>query len=225
MIADSLDVTMPGQQIRLVRAFRRAFAQGRPDTTKFKISPPDTTDWLRGDTIVAHFDTSARSPRDTSKAPNIQQLVALGHASSLYHLAPSDTDEHRASLNYVTARDITIDFNDSNKVATVTTVDSVAGIFIEAKADTTTRQKGASATPSKAGRRRQRRRRIRRPRPQRSRRPRHYSMSRRSTGQLETSRDRSASNPPADPTRRRPSVPSSSSSREATARPRSPCTR
>ena len=37
MIADSLDVTMPGQQIRLVRAFRRAFAQGRPDTTKYKI--------------------------------------------------------------------------------------------------------------------------------------------------------------------------------------------
>jgi hypothetical protein len=151
MIADSLDVTMPGQQIRLVNALRHAFAQGRPDTTKYKISPPDTTDWLRGDTIVAHFDTSARSPRDTSKSPRIQQLVARGDASSLYHVAPSDTNEHRASLSYVTARDITIAFNDSNKVATVTTVDSVTGIFIEAKADTTTRQKGASATPLKAG--------------------------------------------------------------------------
>jgi hypothetical protein len=151
MIADSLDVTMPGQQIRLVNALRHAFAQGRPDTTKYKISPPDTTDWLRGDTIVAHFDTSARSPRDTSKSPRIQQLVARGDASSLYHVAPSDTNEHRASLSYVTARDITIAFNDSNKVATVTTVDSVTGIFIEAKADTTTKQKGASATPPKAG--------------------------------------------------------------------------
>jgi hypothetical protein len=151
MIADSLDVTMPGQQIRLVRAFRRAFAQGRPDTTKYKISAPDTTDWLRGDTVVAHFDTSARSPRDTSKSPRIQQLVARGNASSLYHVAPSDTNEHRASLSYVTARDITIAFNDSNKVATVTTVDSVTGIFIEAKADTTKRPKGTSATPSKAG--------------------------------------------------------------------------
>jgi hypothetical protein len=30
-------------------------------------------------------------------------------------------------------------------------VDSVTGIFIEAKADTTTRRQGASATPSKAG--------------------------------------------------------------------------
>jgi len=151
MIADSLDVTMPAQRIQRVRALRRAFAQGRPDTTKYKIAAPDTTDWLRGDTIVAHFDTTARAPRDTSKAPRIQELVARGNASSLYHVAPSDTNEHRASLSYVTARDITIAFNDSNKVATVTTVDSVTGVFIEAKADTTPRPKGASATPSKAG--------------------------------------------------------------------------
>jgi hypothetical protein len=150
MIADSLDVTMPGQQMQLVRAFRKAFAQGRPDTAKYKVTPPDTSDWLRGDTIVAHFDTSARAPKDTSKAPRIQQLVALGNASSLYHVAPSDTTEHRASLNYVTARDITVAFNDSNKVATVTTVDSVSGIFIEAKPDTTARRKVNASTSSKA---------------------------------------------------------------------------
>jgi hypothetical protein len=148
MIADSLDVTMPGQQMQTVRAFHKAFTQGRPDTTRYKVAPPDTTDWLRGDTIVAHFDTSARAPRDTSKAPRIQQLVALGNASSLYHVAPSDTNERRASLNYVTARDITVAF-DSNKVATVTTVDSVSGVFIEARADTTTRRPGASAAPPK----------------------------------------------------------------------------
>jgi hypothetical protein len=151
MIADSLDVTMPGQQMQLVRAFRQAFAQGRPDTIKYKVSPPDTTDWLRGDTIVAHFDTSAKAPRDTSKAPRIQQLVARGNASSLYHVAPSDTSEHRASLSYVTARDITIAFTDSNKVATVTTVDSVTGVFIEAKADTAKRKQGAATTASKPG--------------------------------------------------------------------------
>jgi len=149
MIADSLDVTMPAQQMQLVRAFRKAFAQGRPDTTKYKVTPPDTTDWLRGDTIVAHFDTTARSPKDTSKTPRIQQLVARGNASSLYHLAPSDSTEHRASLNYVTARDITVAFNDSNKVATVTTVDSVSGIFIEAKPDTTARRRTNAATTSK----------------------------------------------------------------------------
>lgn len=146
MTADSLDVSMPGQQLQLVHALRKAFAQGKPDTTKFKVAPPDTTDWLRGDTIIAHFDTAARSPTDTSKTPRIERLVALGDASSLYHLAPSDSTQHKASLNYVTARDITVAF-DSQKVATVTTVDSVVGVFIEAKADTAKR--ATNAAPSK----------------------------------------------------------------------------
>lgn len=146
MIADSLDVLMPAQEIQLVHALRKAFAQGKPDTTKFKVEKPDTTDWLRGDTIVAQFDTSARAPKDTSKTPRIRQLVALGHASSLYHVAPSDSTQRRASMNYVTARDITITFSpDSQKVATVTTVDSVSGVFIEAKADTSRKRAGANA--------------------------------------------------------------------------------
>src|SRR5262249_3518584 len=139
---------MPAQKLLRVRALRLAFAQGKPDTARFKVAAPDTTDWLRGDTIVAHFDTTARAPRDTSKTPQIKQLVAMGHASSLYHVAPSDTTEHRASLNYVTARDITVSF-DSQKVGTVTTVDSVAGVFIEARADSTTRRQGVSSTPAK----------------------------------------------------------------------------
>lgn len=154
LVADSLDVSMPGQQIQLVRALRSAFAQGKPDTTRFKIDRPDTTDWLRGDTIVAHFDTAARSPRDTSKAPRIRQLVALGHASSLYHVAPSDTSVRRASLNYVTARDITVAFDSVQKVGTVTTVDSIAGVFVEAKPDTTARRANAASSaktpPAKA---------------------------------------------------------------------------
>jgi hypothetical protein len=142
MIADSLDIAMPGQRIRLVRAVNKAFAQGKPDTTRFAVTPPDTTDWLSGDTIVAHFDTT-RAPRDTSQNPQIKQLVAFGDASSLYHMAPSDSTQRRAAVNYVTARIITIDF-DSQKVATVTTIDSVSGVFIEPRADSTPRRAVAS---------------------------------------------------------------------------------
>jgi hypothetical protein len=144
MIADSLDIAMPGQRVRLVRAVNKAFAQGKPDTTRFVVTPPDTTDWLSGDTIVAHFDT-ARAPHDTSQNPQIKQLVAFGDASSLYHMAPSDSTQRRAAVNYVTARIITIDF-DSQKVATVTTIDSVNGVFIEPRADSTPRR--AVGSPS-----------------------------------------------------------------------------
>lgn len=145
MLADSLDVSMPGQRVQRVRALRKAYAQGRPDTTKFLIAPPDTTDWMRGDTIVAQFDSLAA--RDTTKNPSIKQLVASGHASSLYHMAPSDSAERRPQINYMTARIIRIDFN-QQKVATVTTVDSISGVYIEPKADSTTRRRaGSAATP------------------------------------------------------------------------------
>ena len=137
LIADSLDVWMPGQRIQLVRALPHAVAQGRPDTTRFKIERPDTNDLLVGDTIVATFDSLA-SPRDTSRNPNIKQLVSTGHASALYHVAPSDSNETRFGVNYVTARLITVDFTQQatkQKVAVVTTVDSVYGVYIEPRSD------------------------------------------------------------------------------------------
>jgi lipopolysaccharide export system protein LptA len=121
ILADSLDVTMPGQQIRLVHALGKAFAQGRPDTLHFTLEKPDTTDWLRGDTIIAHFDSlPGKAPKDTTKNPRIKQLVATGHASAYYHLAPSDTSERRPTINYTTARLITIDFAPASPTAPAT---------------------------------------------------------------------------------------------------------
>lgn len=58
--ADSIDVAMPDQKVREVHALRLALAEGRPDSTRFKA---DTTDWLRGDTIVARFDSMAAATR------------------------------------------------------------------------------------------------------------------------------------------------------------------
>jgi len=146
LLADSLDVAMPSQRVQLMRALRGALAEGKPDTVRFRAEPPDTLDWLQGDTIVAHFDSIP--VKDTSKTPKIKQLVASGHASSLYHMAPSDTAEHRPAINHVTARLITIDF-DQQKVATVTTVDSVYGIYIEPRSDSTSKRTTPATAPGK----------------------------------------------------------------------------
>lgn len=143
MTADSLDVFMPGQRIQLVRALNRAFASGKPDTTKFIVEQPDTTDWLKGDTIVAHFDSLPA--RDTTKNPAVKEITASGHASSLYHLAPSDSGEKRAAMNYILARRINIAFDSLHKVALVTTVDSVAGVYVEPRPDSTARRQGTTA--------------------------------------------------------------------------------
>jgi hypothetical protein len=134
MTSDSLDVRMPGQRVREVHAIGKAFAEGRPDSTKFVA---DTTDWLRGDTIFAYFDTMAII--DTSRGPGLHKLVASDSAQAYYHVAPRDTTLHRPAINYVKGHVIDIDFTDG-KVASIV-VDgapgSVAGIYLEPSADTT----------------------------------------------------------------------------------------
>lgn len=57
LIADSLAVRMPDQQLREVRAFRNAVATTIPDTAKVRTGEKD---WLKGDTIFAFFDSTAR---------------------------------------------------------------------------------------------------------------------------------------------------------------------
>ncbi|HEY2376217.1 MAG TPA: hypothetical protein VGH98_09620 [Gemmatimonadaceae bacterium] len=131
MIADSLDVQMPGQRVHEVHALHKAFAEGRADSTAFK---PDTTNWLRGDTIVALFDTIP--PVDTTKGPAIRKLISTDSAEAFYHMAPQDTSLHRPAINYVRGHKITIDFNEQ-KVAQIAVDGKVSGIFIEPSADTT----------------------------------------------------------------------------------------
>jgi lipopolysaccharide export system protein LptA len=130
MIADSLDVLMPGQRVREVRALRKAFAEGRADSTIHA----DTTNWIRGDTIVAYFDTLP--PVDTTKGPEIHKLVSTLNAQAFYNLAPSDTSLHRPAINYVKGSRITINF-DEQKVANIAVEEKVAGIYIEPSNDTT----------------------------------------------------------------------------------------
>lgn len=147
LTADSLDVLMPNSKVRRVRALRKAYAEAKVDTTRFKPDSGDRKDWLKGDTIVAHFDTA--TAKDTSKAPVIRQLVAIGNASSYYHLAPSDSGERRPAIDYLIARMITIDFN-QQRVATVTAVDSVYGVYVEPSADSTARRARANAQNTNA---------------------------------------------------------------------------
>jgi lipopolysaccharide export system protein LptA len=65
IVADSIDVRMPRQRLSEVYAVRGALAQTLPDSTKIRSTERD---WMRGDTIVARFDTTAR-PRATRAAP------------------------------------------------------------------------------------------------------------------------------------------------------------
>lgn len=127
IVSDSIDVSMPGQRVREMHAVRLAMAEGKPDSTRFKA---DTLDWMRGDTIVARFDSLAA--RDTVKATRLKELVAVGNAKSYYHLPPSDTTQRRPAINYVTGKEIIVAFQDQ-RVSKVTVIDQAAGVYLEPK--------------------------------------------------------------------------------------------
>ena len=132
ILADSIDVLMPGQRVREMHAVRLASAEGMPDTTKFHTTEKDR---LTGDTIIAHFDSIPA--RDTITKPRIRELVAISKATSLQHLPPQDTTLRLPAINYVCGRRITVSF-DSAKVKKVRVEDSdppCGGVYIEPKPD------------------------------------------------------------------------------------------
>lgn len=145
--SDSIDVRMPNQRIREVHAVRAAMAEGRPDSTRFQA---DTTDWMRGDTIVARFDTAGVT--DSANTARMKEIVAVGNARSYYHLAPSDTTARKAAINYVVGKEILVAF-EQQKVSRVTVIDQAAGVYLEPRPASrdTTRAAGARA-PADTGR-------------------------------------------------------------------------
>ncbi|MFN8581877.1 MAG: hypothetical protein U0163_13000 [Gemmatimonadaceae bacterium] len=133
IVADSLDVVMPRQRVRELHAVRRAYAESDPDSAKVV---SDERDWLRGDTIIAVFDSVPAT--DTSSKPRVKFLVASGSASSYYQVPSNKGEKDRPGVNYVRGRLIRVDFA-AGDVQTVTVTDSVSGLYLEAAADTTTK--------------------------------------------------------------------------------------
>lgn len=72
LIADSLAVRMPDQQLREVRAFRDAVATTIPDTATIRTGEKD---WVKGDTIFAFFDSTARARIRPAASPPRQVVT------------------------------------------------------------------------------------------------------------------------------------------------------
>jgi hypothetical protein len=109
LLADSIDVLMPGQRVREIRAVRKAYAEAKPDSVRFRADSGDM-DWLRGSTIIAYFDTVP--PRDTTQSARIRQMVAIDTAAAYYHRPPSDSTCRKPIIVYTTGKRITANFNE-----------------------------------------------------------------------------------------------------------------
>ena len=150
ILADSIDAMLPGQVLRQVRSVGKAFAQSLPDTVKIKSKDKD---WMKGDTIIAYFDsTSTPAPADSNHQPEVKTVVALGHAQSLYQLPPKDKRAKVPALNYVRGHNIEIQLA-ARAVQTVSVSDSVSGVMLEPIVEDTLKQKRDSAGTSGRSRR------------------------------------------------------------------------
>jgi hypothetical protein len=140
--ADSIDAIMPGQRVREVRALRNAYAESNPDSGVVS----NQRDWMRGDTIVARFDTLVG--RDTANRPRIREIVAEGNARSLYQMKNSKGPPTQPTVNYARGRIIDIIFED-RAVSTVTVTDEATGVLIEPATEAVTDKPAATPTPTK----------------------------------------------------------------------------
>ena len=154
IVADSIDVLMPGQVLQELRALRGAEASSRTDSTKFVSTE---NDWLKGDTIVATFE-SVRDKGDTASKAVIKTILAVGSASSFYQVSSSQGVKSAPNLNYVKGKAITVAFGADRTVGTVTVREQASGVYLELappdslKADTSAAgAKGAKAGAAKAG--------------------------------------------------------------------------
>lgn len=148
MEADSLEALTPGQRVRQVIAIGAAQGQSwdtlqvAGPTPQDAAGQPDTVaglalgqrDLLFGDTIIGYFQSdSARAaarpagaPADTSQNAQLERLLALGSARSLYRMAPSSDSAQaaraggRRGINYLIGDTIDLAFAEGEvDVATV----------------------------------------------------------------------------------------------------------
>lgn len=140
--ADSLDILMPGQRLREVRALGRARAVSRADSARIET---EELDWISGDTLVATFDSSAVA--DSTDQPQMRSVVATGTARSFYQMAPSSGGKGLPNISYSRGRVITVAFEDG-EAKTVDVIDKASGVFLEpTRADSAARAAAPTRPP------------------------------------------------------------------------------
>lgn len=144
MLADSLDALMPRQQVREVRLLRGAYAESDVDTARVRSKERD---WIRGDTLVARFDTTVH--KDTAGKARIKTIIATGAAKSYYQVQASNGDREHPAINYVRGREITVQF-DTAGVQTVDVDEKAVGLYLEPLPDSAKVAQAAKDAKAKA---------------------------------------------------------------------------
>jgi hypothetical protein len=142
IVADSLDIHMPGQVVRLVWGYGHSRTASRDSLSSDE-------DWMTGDTMRADF--AVREDSAARKKSELEHLTAFSSARALYHVENDENPHGPKGVNYSRGKRIDIAM-DSSKVRTVDVVGDADGIYLEPlppRADTT-RASGDSTHPAPA---------------------------------------------------------------------------
>ncbi len=120
IVADSLAVDTPGQQLTEVRGFGNALASTAADTLE---ADPD---WMAGDTVIAHFETGESGGR------TLTELVAAGNARAFYKIVDQADSTAVAAINYSRGLKIIAQFKNET-VDRVDVVGMADGVYLEPK--------------------------------------------------------------------------------------------
>ncbi len=143
IVADSLDIRMPEQIVRLVWAYGGARTTSRDSAT-------NDEDWMTGDTLRADF---AVTDTGAARKSELKHMTSFGSAHSLYHVANDQNPKGPSGVNYVRGERIDIAM-DSSKVRTVDVVGKVQGVYLEPlppSADTTHADTSGAAADTTRG--------------------------------------------------------------------------
>jgi hypothetical protein len=127
MRADSLALDSPGQLLKEVRGYGKAWLGGTTD------SVTKDRDWMRGDTVIARFTPSDSAGRKRAVLSRIEARVA----AQSYHLERNAKAPRRPSINYARGDAITVTMRDTGAggVDRVDIRGKVDGIQLEAGGD------------------------------------------------------------------------------------------
>ncbi|HEY2825454.1 MAG TPA: hypothetical protein VGI83_07920 [Gemmatimonadales bacterium] len=116
--ADSLVIDAPNQALKELRGIRRARATSRDSSM---IGDPN---WMAGDTVTAHFDSTAQGKR------YLAHLNASGHAQAFYCVV-SEKKTSPPGYNYSRGRDIAADLTPEGMQAVYVSGGNVDGVYLE----------------------------------------------------------------------------------------------
>lgn len=124
ILADSIHAIMDGRTISELRAYRKAYMNSIPDTSRVISSERD---WMQADTIVAKF---ARASADTAARSMPKLVVATGDARSYYQMPGESRTLGPPTINYVRGRVITALFTEG-KLESVSVSVKAGGVVLE----------------------------------------------------------------------------------------------